>query len=320
MVALVVGLVVILAAGLYYVSEAQSTVVANQTGMLQEDGRIAMDLIARDVRAAGDFGCSDPTQMVNALNSTVLNVAQPVMGLAAGTPAPSGNTALWGAGGFAALNATSDVLVLSGGAGKVGTLSQAMASPSDSLTVTTVSTPFAPNDLAIVSDCTNSTLFQVSGTSNSGALLHATGGTSPGNSRADLGWTFGAGAEVVREDTRWLAVGQPAGKPLGLWRYSGQDNTMVLISPRVVNMKVQYLVDTTGSGVGDTLMSAASVTSWTNVRGVRVSLLMRSSQKALVHTPMTYVFAGQTTTAPDTYWYLPLDETVMLRNPAGGSS
>lgn len=321
MIAMVLGMIVIGSAVALFVNQRSTSRLASQMSDIQNEGRIAIDALARDLRAAGDFGCSLAEPPINTLVTTTAfdSSAGGVRGYDKGasmTTPPAGQAAA------SAANPASDIIALTGINGVLTTLAAATTSSTADLKVA-LNTP-APKsgDVAIITDCINLSKFQVTGYSTdsdgNGVVAHAitsaSGTLGGGNSKNDLGALYPAGATVATLDTRWWFVGQPTNKPKGLYRVDASSGAKILISPKIADMRVRYEVDSDGDGIADLFgQTASQVSNWKNVTAVSVELLARSDQN-VQNVATSYVFGGQTVTAPDRAAYLPLRLNLGLRN------
>lgn len=316
MVAVVIGLV--LTGGAIQVFLANRAAFAFNEGMqrVQENGRFALDTLMFNTRMAGYLGCLSNVNLfnnvTNGATSVAFNYAQAVTGFeATGTgpgatftagvidPANSTTATNWAPSLTAPmLNLVvpgSDVLVVRNvspvshalvGAFNTGTTVIAGATTAD----------YAVGDVAIVSDCTKASVFQITGVTNTTAsgvtkvdLAHAAAGT-PGNSVAT--WLsdqqYGDGAQVARAETWAYYVGRGSGNHPALFQLRLQTTsgttTSALGPPEelvdnVDTMQVLYGVDTDADGDVDAYNKADAVTNWNNVVSLRIGLLVRAPEE-----------------------------------------
>ena len=77
MIALVLGLIVIGGSLAVFAGQRVSSRLTGEMADVQADGRLSLDALARDARAAGDFGCWPVANPIDArLNTMVFDVAQ----------------------------------------------------------------------------------------------------------------------------------------------------------------------------------------------------------------------------------------------------
>lgn len=242
MVALAISTVILIALVQVFVNSRLIYNTDEGIARLQENGRFAMEFLARDIRMAGNMGClgnipSDPTELENITANFVVNsTISPIFDLARGgiegfefngtgpggtysLPAlypatlvsntvPALNTAL-----LASAVAGSDVLVLrfmdGEGVPLVPPYTDAAqvfaAQPND----------IEDNQILIATDCKRVAIFQATGVSASGGqtnISHASGGT-PGNTCPNWGVggckraDFEKGGQLARFNTMVYYVG-----------------------------------------------------------------------------------------------------------------
>ncbi|MFT4172931.1 MAG: PilW family protein [Rhodocyclaceae bacterium] len=322
MIALVLGMIIIGSSVALFISQRMTTKLASQMSDIQNEGRIALDAVARDLRAAGDFGCALAEPPINALvNTSIFDAADGgVRGFDKG--ASLNGSSLTGGSTVSGANPASDVLVASGVSRVVTTLTQATTDAADQLLVVDSTPSLASGDVAIVTNCISLSKFQVTGYSvnsdGKGVVTHAIATTPAtlggGNTKADLGSVYPSGATVAKLDTRWWFVGQPTGKPKGLYRVDAGSGALILVSPRVVDMRVRYEVDSDGDGIADQFdRTAAQVSSWTTVTAAAIELLAKSPDN-VQNQASPYVFGGQSVTPSDRAAYMPVRVNLGLRN------
>lgn len=258
MIAMLLGLIVVGAAGQYYLANKISFNSQMQNGYLQESGRFALEFMARDARMGGFSGCGSrsynrtPDTIRSYLNSSVypydfaLGVSgyeatgtQPgqTFNLGATNPAPGGSWAptLPASGGAAnsqiAARAIpgSDVLVVR----SLSPNSLPLVPPYTSGSQIFVSQPpaghsaeLSSGDIVMVTDCSQLQIFQATNVSTGGPSINIVGSQggnfSPGNA-SNINETgpitaFGAGSEVARVRSYAYFVGQGADGTPALYR------------------------------------------------------------------------------------------------------
>jgi type IV pilus assembly protein PilW len=315
MVALVIGLV--LTGGAIQVFLANRAAFAFNESMqrVQENGRFALDTLMFNSRMAGYLGCLSGVNLFNNLNSSTtvpFNFAQAVTGFEATGTGPGSTFAAAAIDPSNSTTATdwapnlpnpilslavkgSDVLVVR----NVSAVSQALVGAYNSGSAVfagATTADYAVGDIAIVSDCTKASVFQVTGVTNTTAggvtrvdLAHAAAGT-PGNNLAT--WLsdqqYGDGAQVARAETWAYYVGRGSGNHPALFQLRLQttsgSTTSALGPPEelvdsVDTMQVLYGVDADADGDVDSYNKADAVTNWNNVVSVRIGLLVRAPEE-----------------------------------------
>jgi len=328
LVALVISLFLLGGIIQVYLANKTSYAFTNSISRIQENGRFAMDVMARDLRMAGFFGCAvfDPEDddikdtIVNNLN-TAGNGYDPDLydfmekDLIEG----SDNDGLNG----------SDSITLRGA--EPGNLSVQPPYSSTSANIK-VSEPhdLSDGDIIMVSNCKGGDILQISDiNASNGTLGHNTGaGIEPGNYNPDnckggnahcLSQSYGADASVFRfrTVTYSIKVGSPPSVEPALWRSdNGVDEELV---EGIEQMQILYGVDTTGDGHPNQYMISTAVTDWYDVMSIRLMLLVRSVADSVVEAPQTLNYNGVTATAADYRLRQVFTTTIALRNRIGST-
>ena len=273
MVAMLLGLVVVGAVVSVLLSSRQSYTTINALSQVQDNARIAFELMARDIRQAGSSPCG---------NSNVSDVL-------AGT-----GWYRWdnGAGLFGVDNATTlDPLpggpaptaslpaIVTRGVGQVSAnLITAGAACATGVPMTAAPTDvgIGANDLVLACDGTQAYIYQAAAF-NADLPLTAVGSGAPGNTSGLGCASFSSSAYVAPYQAfAWYLGAAGAGAPAGtlsLYRAHYAGNALVSdeIIRGVTNMQLAYL--TTGTN----FVSAATVgTAWNTVTNVRLTLTLQT--------------------------------------------
>ena len=317
MVAMTLGLLLMFGVVQVFDSTRQANRTNDALGQLQENGRLALSLITRDLREAGSLGCN-----------RVSNID--IRGL---PPAITGTYATRSLQGFTAL-ASPPVTTVPMVAGTQGIYLMGMADGATSLAadMATQNAPIAfraggrwtASDRLILSDCLlNGAAADVfpAPAANIGAA-----GVIPSPGRlsvrypdfAIIGPLFareyfisdGAGADV--DGVRTLYRRDLAPNPV---------DTAALVDG-VHDMRFRYGIDNNADGEPDAYAEPPAAINWANVVSVEISLLLRDTAVTAAQNAtdrQTYTFpswAAATTTAPagDFHLYTVMGTTVALRN------
>ena len=131
-------------------------------------------------------------------------------------------------------------------------------------------------------------------------------GASDGTTIDCLGNTVAASAVVVNQFSidnnsalRCLSTTNPNPQPL---------------VENVEDMQITYGVDANGTGSANYYVDANSVTNWSQVVSLHVSLLLRSQEDNLAPVAQTYQYNGAATTAADSRLRTVFNTTIALRN------
>jgi type IV pilus assembly protein PilW len=297
-VALVIGLLVL--AGVYKIFHSNSLTYRTQeaAGRIQENGRLAVELLSRDIRMAGYRGCTTFGDFTNVLNNSTaieFDFARPIEGydnidvaslptqLQAADVEPLNGTdvlVIRSSRDFpvpiVAPNTNTEVIVAL-------TESQANGCPDNSTRISGI----CQGDILLVGDCVKSRVFQAGSISASAGELritHPFAGT-PGNAVPNWGGAgagenerFGTDAEVIKVATLiYFVANSPNGVP-SLYLKENDLNPIELVEG-VDDLQVLYGQDTGGASAVNTYVPALAegAAGWANVRSVRLALLLRSA-------------------------------------------
>ena len=317
MVAMTLGLVILGSALQVFSANKQSFRLSQALARIQEDGRFAMQSMARDIRMAGYVGCSSRQQVdVN----TVATGTPPSINLATALFGFDNGTGWWlpvtppqdhlgqdlticdAVGGSNAICQTSDILQLIRGSESAVQLNADMATASD--TVRVHKTDFddfdppvtvggtSPNgeDLVLITDCRRSDLFRITASTVAGTDQVLTPNTA-------LQQAYLANAVVTPliadDNADEDGDGNPDPVP-ALYRMGitdgGNAPVALPIAKGVEMMTFTYGVDTSGDEFADAYVNAAGVTNWSRVVSVRVSLLIKSKDDFITDSPVPVTF------------------------------
>ena len=296
MIALMLGLLVVGSASAIFISNRQTYRATEGLGRVQENGRMAFELMVRDLREAGGNPCGnadrkEPLKLVNVLNPTTnwwANWNNGIIGYEAAMGAPPANRV-----------AGTDAVDLMSGDNSSGVTVVSHNPTSAQFQLNTANHSLDDADIAIVCDWRQASLFQVSNAqpgTNSTVVHNAGGAVSPGNCSKGLGYAnppncsvngtpyeYGANSQILRlHAVRWF-VGTNAAGGRSLYRSTLINNGGALqaraqeIAEGVNDMELQYLVAGAANYVDATAVPANA---WGDVTAVRVTLDMLSADRA----------------------------------------
>ncbi|MBF0185039.1 MAG: PilW family protein [Magnetococcales bacterium] len=289
MIALTIGLLLLSGLLTIFASAKQTYTLNDQLARLQENGRLAMELLSREIRMTGYWGCTAQTTPVNQLNSPhslswiINNRLRGYDHLTPGTLAASlQGVALPG----------SDVIVLT-------------AIDNQPLTITShdacaarftlaQSHDLQPNELVSVSDCRQTTLFQIiQADGGNRTLTHGAAGGSIGNQSACLGgdcsgncasawYQYAPGTPLSRLRSIAFYIGTGThGEPALFWQLLNRGDTLQRneLVQGVANLQILYGRDNDGDRVANHYLTADAVdaaNAWQEIVSVRIGLLLQS--------------------------------------------
>lgn len=304
MIALALGLVLTLGVVQVFLGSSQTYRLSDSLGKVQENVRFSLSTLQYDARMAGHFGCliGDPfnqlDQSSSAYDPTVYENRALIGWEAGGTGlgdeftitslSASGGSWTNGPGDTIPTGISgqmipgTDFLIISGGQKQDVELTGNPGNPANAITTN------GNSDIAqgvvitvVASDCSGGDLFQKSNAANSSSLTKGSGG-APGNINPSGGFEFeyDNDADVYAYTSTAYFIGVGASGEPALFRErldAGDSSGAVELAEGVENMQILYGVDTTGvDRTADAYVTAANVTNWDNVVGVRIALLFRS--------------------------------------------
>lgn len=316
MIALVLGLIVVAAAGGTFLANKQVYAASETLNRVQEGGRVAFELMSRDLREAGGSPCGTESAMVNLLNNGTSSwwssFSDGIHGYeggvtAAGTVTGTGEgqrVAGTDAVDLYAANASSDYVIVEHG------------TPSATLQLTSID-GLKDGEIVIACNAAYTLVFQITGFNGKG-LNHNGGAGSPGNCGQEFqykrpdkcsgasnpyGYCFSKATSTNCDPTkstgkdsdmpavvakvgasRWY-VGNNARGSRSLYRAFVIDSTgtgtptvsgLEEIAEGVTDMQLEYRMS--GSTA---FVAAGAVTDWKRVQAVRVSIVSEGVDGAL---------------------------------------
>jgi type IV pilus assembly protein PilW len=328
LISVAIGLFLVAVVGGVYLSSKQSFTYQDAMSRLQENARFAMEAMARDIRMAGYSGCGNLSKVANTVNGGAsnwwLNFSAPVIGYD-GLSASQTQ--------FPGAVAGTDAIVLIGvGDDELSVISH----NANAATIQTTQHAIKPGAILVITDCSQTSVFQMSGPTNNNAnatnVNHNTGNAvSPGNCNKELGascptakaYTFRPGSSLLQMYANGYYIRPSAtannGNALWVCSISGQTGGVADCSELingVENMQIMYGVDSDGDRSADRYLDASAVANWGQVVSVRVSLLMATPPSAgtLSSTAQTYTYNGTSSTATDRRVRHVYSSTVNVRN------
>lgn len=315
MVAVTIGLIVVGAVGYVYLSARQSFRTTDNMSRIQENARLAIETIARDVRMAGYVGCG------NLQTATINTIANPPV------PVISPTTAITGED-FTALTTNyltttidrpaGDTISVMGAFGGGVSLVGNLAPSNANVQINGNPLNFAVGDVLVVSGCTNADIFRPTTVSSAGGTttMSHSSSTNTGNRVG----TYGSGGAVFKLERFTYFIGTNPALKRALYRTNMSTgvptNTLELVED-VWDMQILYGRDTNADGDADSYDDATAVgANWQQVVSARISLLLASPENNIVTSTQTYNFNGAAVAAGDRRLYQVLTSTIAVRNRA----
>lgn len=324
MIAMTIGMFITGMVSVLFLASNKTSSYQEATARMQENARFAMTALSRSIRNAGYRSCGTSSTLSNVVSggtsTWAYNLETPVTGYEGGVstfPAQIGSPI-----------ANTDALVLVGvdSVAETAVISHDIAS----LSFTTGAHSIRNGAVMVVSDCSNVTVFQNTGSNapNQTRIFHGTSGVAPGNCFGGLGASCskternhqflpGATMSPLFSASYYIAT-SASGTGRSLWAVMLTDNGSVGAATEIIegvdDMQLEYGEDTDGDGVPNGYVKANAVGVWANVSAIRVSLLMVTLKDNLSSTAQTYEFDGVSTTATDRRVRRAFTSVINLRN------
>lgn len=328
MVAMTIGLLLLGGVITILTSSHQTYRVNDALARMQENARYAFQLLSRDIRMAGYFGCAgNGAPLVNTLNpgppdppDFLWNLGRSLEGFEA-TSATAWTPALPPSGTIPSPLGGRDIIVVRGVEGnETKVLSHPGGNPPGSADLkVTAGSGLKEGDIVLVTDCLASAVFQITNANTSSGqdnIVHNTGSPAedtPGNFTKALGKEF-TGGEIIKIATRSYFIRTIDEWP-ALYRKVGARDAEELVRG-VENMQIEYGEDLDGNWTADAYRTADGVADWKNVVSVRISLLMQTIENNIASQPQSYTFNGAATTPTDRRLRQAFTTVIALRNRA----
>lgn len=296
-----------------FASSRQTYRVQDATARMQESGRMALEVISRDIRMADFWGCaSDAINVVNNLDTGGTGYVDFKTGGVGGTEGASG---------------APDTLVLRGGVNS-GLGVQPPYGPQASANIkVSAGNGLEQDDIVFVSDCSAADIFQITNSNpdTAGTLVHNTGYGDPGNFNVTnpgcpganahcLSKIYGADASVflTQEINYSIAMGsegQPALFRNGLEFLDGVEDFQILYGVDIDP------IATAGSGIANFYVPANLVVDMEQVISIRFAIVTRSYDDNLTGgISQNYNIFGNNIAATDNRLRQVYTSTVAVRN------
>lgn len=328
MIAMTLGLVVLGGVATAFLGSKQSYRVNDNLARMQESARYAFDILSKDIRMAGYYGCAgninNPTNTLNNATAHAWDFSRGISGFES-VSASTWSPALPASGspqyGPTSPKGGNDIVTVRGITGSgIRVLDHPGGTPPGSADLkVSAGSGLQTGDIIMVADCSKAAILQITNINSAGSFdntVHNTGGLHvPGNATQDLGDKY-EGAEVVRISTRTYYIRDNANGVPSLYRIIGAGAAEEMVEG-IEGMQILYGVDTTGDFSVDSYQNANWVETnaqWPNVISAQVNLLVRSPDDRVANAPQTYHFNGANVTATDRRLRQSFSSTITLRN------
>lgn len=289
MIAMILGLVVIAGVASVFLAGQQSFRTNDALGEVQDNSRLAFELMARDMRMAGLTGCANQGHMVNVLNNQGAawwaNWANSIHGYDTAQDDPAVTT------GTAAGQrvAGTDSLQLIGAATTNFTVKEPGETSAYTIALNETGADLQSGDIVLLCDPGQSAVLQIGTyTPTSATFDYIASGSTTGNSTTILDYTgpgvptavpFPANSQVASYEAVDWYIGNNSVGGSSLYRISLQNvggvptPTPQEMVRNVTGMTLTFLDPTTGSD----FVAPSAITDWTGVTAVRAQFTLQST-------------------------------------------
>lgn len=291
-----------------FASSRQTYRVHEATSRMQENGRMALEVLSRDIRMADFWGCaSDPSNFVNNLD-----------------PAGSGYVDFLsgGIGGTEGAAGAPDSLILRGGIDSDLNVEPPYGPQASANIKVPPNNGLEQDDIVFVADCSAGDIFQITNADpdTSGVLVHNTGTGDPGNFNASnpgcpganahcLSKVYGGDAVLMLTQETSYSIGMGSEGEPALFR-----NGLEFLDG-IENLQILYGEDTDESGIANYYVPADQVADMARVISIRFAVVTRSYDDNLTGgLTQNYNLFGTTVAAPDNRLRQVYTTTVTVRN------
>jgi type IV pilus assembly protein PilW len=328
LVAMAVGLILTLGISQIFTSNSKTMKLQNELARVQEDSRIALELISRQIRNADYWGCAGSLSdglMVNHLKVTDPNLYGYNQGVEGRDDISASVAASLGLTG-AVLG--TDVVILRGASGfnsikPTGNHNLANAN----LKVNQNDGKINSGDILAISDCTSGDVFQATNNTTDKQIGHNTGNNvtpgnrtmgglfdgCPGNNGHCLSKLYDSSAMIMKASTQiyYVATGSD-GEP-SLFNKTDANAGVELVE-NIDNLQFMYGEDTDSDGKVNTYKNAAAVSNFENVLSIRIGVVLKTSTE-IASSKGKYTVLDKVDTSPDDkYLRRVYVQTVSIRN------
>jgi len=278
MVAIVLSSLLLFGVTEIYLSNKQSNRLQNGFSTVQENGRMAVELLTRDIRVADFWGCiPDSGSIDNNLDQASANYDPSLHSMVNGGLGGLNNITSHTINGKSVLAGT-DVLILRGAKENDVRIEKPYMTIKSAAVHINKGSKIQPDDVLLISDCMAGDVFQntASNTPTSGTISHNTGTGTIGNGDKEFKKIYGGDARVLRPYVKayFIALGTNGLPSL----YVSEDGNLAELIPGVEDMQVTYGEDTDGDLVPDVWRAAGVVADMQAVLAVKVELMVASDE------------------------------------------
>lgn len=308
LIAMTIGLLLLSGILVTFTASHQSYRVTENTSRLQENARLAFEILARDIRMAGYMGCFSNVAAVNNLPNTATAPSFSTATVMQGQSGADFTDGAEGTDAFTARRAAATGAYLTGN----------MATDNGNIQLGSNPYDFQADDILFISDCSSADIFcanNVSAAAGKTTISHS----NACNSDPKLSKAYGPDAQIMAfvQNSYFIRINPVSGEPALSrvpWNRDDVGNAEELVEG-VYDMQLLYGVDTDADEAVNSYQDAATITAagnWPNVISVRVTISLRTLENGTSPQAQTYTVDGVAVT--DNRIRKNFTSTIALRN------
>jgi len=342
MIALVLGLLLVAGTIQVFVSNKQTARVTEAHSRIQENARFALEILSRDIRAAGYSGCRtiDNMNIQTVANAPVPASMSPTTIVTGSndesgtlTPTPSFSASL------GTVVPGTDLITIQRGSGCGATLVGNVSSSNANIQVYSPNTcNISAGDVLMVADCEDAHIFRATNVSSTGGTQQTIAHSASGNQTTHFcklysdpistGACSTGAVKIYDYDSElfryssftYYIRNNPAGNP-ALYRYdetrstSGQ-NPIELVEG-IENLQIEYGADDNANNTVDRYVTAKTIndaSDWDKVVSARISILAQTLETNLTTSDQKVNYNGAELTGTDGRIRRVFTSTIAIRN------
>lgn len=317
MISITLGLVLMVGVVQMFLSTKVTFNSQQSLSRIQETGRLAIDFLSKDIRAAGNYGCGKTEKILqeSTLNFGGLhtNFNMAVQGFDSKSNLPNqptyatdlGKSTATAGQNIIAIHSALDVgLPIT----RLNTNTNVFTYTSQASVANSCVQGICVNNAVVVGDCYSARVLSVSSLSIDTAneltivptvSLDATNKTQQ----------FVSGEVAPLKTVVYFIADGAYGGP-SLWQRTNTDNAVEILEG-VEQLRIRYALSTSRNTYSNATTIGAD---WANVVSVRLELVVRSLNDNAVDNPQPYIFGGGTVTPTDKYMRQVFSSTINIRN------
>lgn len=297
-----------------YFGNQTSYKFANGLSQVQENGRFALETVAQDLRAAGDWGC------INFDPDDTNNIGDNLPGIAGYDIALHdfrNNPPIQGTNNNGGLGTTDTITINGSKPGQANIVPPFSPTTSPFINTDTINS-ISANDIVLITRCgandliipQEADIFRVDS-----VVVGPTSTQRRINHSETLSQQYENDATIMELQNVTYSIGNGASGEPALFRSEFGNNQEVIEG--IQDMQILYGVDTGTDGYANQYQTSNNVADFRDVVSIRISFLVRSTDITANNQPQSYTFNGVQTTAPDNRIYQVFSSTIALRNRIG---